>query len=269
MSTSGGSAGIVVGVDESEGAAAALRWAAGEAQLRRVPLTAVLAWGYLDQHHVPAAPFDPHYGEHDARAALEAVVAQALGPDATPTIELRTECDLAVPALLRAAEGAVLLAVGARGTGGFHELLLGSVSSQLVHHARLPVAVVREVASPAPGERVVVGVDGSPQAAAALAWAVEDARVRSARLTVVHAGARAVPATLDAAVDAVDTTGVAVERLLAADSPAPALLAAAADADLVVVGSRGRGGFREALLGSVTHHVTQHALCPVVVVRSR
>ena len=265
MSTSSG---IVVGVDESEGAAVALRWAAREAQLRRVPLTAVLAWSYLDQHHVPAAPFDPHYGEDDAQDALEAVVAQAVGPGAAPSVELRTECDLAVPALLRAAEGAVLLAVGARGTGGFENLLLGSVSSQLVHHARVPVAIVREVASPSPGEHVVVGVDGSAQAAAALAWAVEEARLRSARLTVVHAGDRAVPATLDAAVDAVDPTGVALERLLVADSPAAALLAAAADADLVVVGSRGRGGFREALLGSVSHHVTQHAPCPVVVLRS-
>ena len=267
MSTSSGT-GIVAGVDESDGAAAALRWAAREAQLRRAPLTAVLAWSYLDQHHVPAAPFDPQYGEDAARSALEAVVAQVLGPDAAAAVQLRTECDLAVPALLRAAEGAALLAVGARGTGGFEELLLGSVSAQLVRHARGPVAIVREPASPAPGEHLVVGVDSSEPARAALGWAVEEARLRSVRLTVVHAGDRAVPATLDAALAAVDTTGVVVERRVVADRPAPALLGAATDADLLVVGWRGRGGFRGALLGSVSTHVTDHAPCPVVVVRS-
>jgi nucleotide-binding universal stress UspA family protein len=286
-------AGIVVGVDESEGSAAALRWALREAQRRGVPLTAVLAWGYLEQHHVgKKEPFDPRYGEEDARAALAAVVARDLGADAGG-VQLRTESDLPVPALLRAAEGAVLLVVGARGLGGFEGLLLGSVSQQVLHHAPCPVAIVRgQVARPRPEgtpEHLVVGVDGSAPARAALAWAVEEARLRSARLTAVHAhlvpyfselpdesglawdqgtDERVFRATLDAAVDAVDTSGVAVERLLVADSPAPAILGAAADADLVVVGSRGYGGFRGVLLGSVSNHVTHHAPCPVVVLRA-
>jgi nucleotide-binding universal stress UspA family protein len=70
---------------------------------------------------------------------------------------------------------------------------------------------------------------------------------------------------LDATVDRVDTSGVAVERLLVADSPGPAIVAAAAGADLVVVGSSGRGALSQRLAGSVSLYVTHHAGCPVVV----
>jgi nucleotide-binding universal stress UspA family protein len=127
----------------------------------------------------------------------------------------------------------------------------------------------------------VVGVDGSASSRAALDWAVDEARVRAGRLTVVRAhlpeffrglsrdpglawdaeaDAEAARATLDAAVDSVDTSGVAVERLVVADGAAPAIL--------VVVGSRGKGGFTGMLLGSVSAHVAHHATCPVVVLRS-
>jgi nucleotide-binding universal stress UspA family protein len=283
--------GIVVGVDESDGAASALRWAAREAELRGSPLTAVLAWSYMEQHHVPRGPFDPEYGEDDARAALAAIVLDVLGPDASADVDRRVVCDLAAPALLRRARGADLLVVGARGLGGFTELLVGSVSQHCLHHAPCPVAVVRGRLRRDRGgpEHVVVGVDGSASSRAALDWAVDEARVRAGRLTVVRAhlpeffrglsrdpglawdaeaDAEAARATLDAAVDSVDTSGVAVERLVVADGAAPAILAVAEDADLVVVGSRGKGGFTGMLLGSVSAHVAHHATCPVVVLRS-
>lgn len=281
---------IVVGVDESEGAAAALRWAVQEADLRGATLTAVLAWAYLDQHHVPRGSFDADYGEDDARAALDAIVAGTLGADVPVAVEREVVCDLAAPALLRVADGADLLVVGARGLGGFSGLLLGSVSQHVLHHAACPVAVVRGRAAPPEGraEHVVVGLDGSPASREALAWAVTEARLRSARLTAVRAhlspylgfpeGAglaldpaveeEAARGTLDAAVDSVDTTGLAVERQVVAGGAAAAILDAAADADLVVLGSRGVGGFRGMLLGSVSSHVTRHATCPVVVLRS-
>jgi nucleotide-binding universal stress UspA family protein len=73
---------------------------------------------------------------------------------------------------------------------------------------------------------------------------------------------------LDGAVEAVDTHGVSIERLLVADSPGPAIVTAADDAELVVVGSRGLSGVRSRLLGSVSLHVTHHAPCPVVVLRA-
>ncbi|HET7720992.1 MAG TPA: universal stress protein, partial [Acidimicrobiales bacterium] len=135
--------GIVVGVDGSEGAATALRWAVEEGRIRGWPVTAVAAWALLDQRHVePDAPFDPDYGADDAAAALAAHVSDALGPERSALVSRRTVNDLPATALLQAAEGADLLVVGARGLGGFKGLLLGSVSQHCLHHAPCPVAVV-------------------------------------------------------------------------------------------------------------------------------
>jgi nucleotide-binding universal stress UspA family protein len=135
--------------------------------------------------------------------------------------------------------------------------------------------------------RIVVGVDGSAESQAALRWAVDEARLRGAEVEAVHAVdfvpmggypygtgvvdpaifERAGRNLLDHAVDAVDACGLAqpIRRTLMTAGPAGAILERAQDADLVVVGSRGRGGFRGLLLGSVAHQVVQHAPCPVVV----
>jgi nucleotide-binding universal stress UspA family protein len=143
--------------------------------------------------------------------------------------------------------------------------------------------------------RIVVGVDGSDGARRALEWAVEEARLRQAGLLVVHAwqvpplvagaGPFDAPLVLDAdtiervektaeeiverELAAVDTSELDVQRLVAARSAADALVDAGADADLLVVGTRGRGGFAGLLLGSVGHQVAHHAPCPVVIVPNR
>jgi nucleotide-binding universal stress UspA family protein len=141
-------------------------------------------------------------------------------------------------------------------------------------------------------ETIVVGVDGSAESRAALAWALAEARLRGARVLAVHAWTApeayafdAPTATMPAMADALRQVGervlesavsetvaaagvdVPVERRVVDAGPAEALLAAAGDAALVVVGSRGRGGFASLLLGSVSHQVAQHAPCPVVIVR--
>ncbi|HEY8546966.1 MAG TPA: universal stress protein, partial [Acidimicrobiales bacterium] len=175
---------------------------------------------------------------------------------------------------------------------GFKGLLLGSVSNHCLHHAPCPVAVIRHGAqvdgsdgADAGPERVVVGVDGSPVAQRALRWAIDEARARGARLDVVHAWSapvvggpfaivafeptlaeQAANEIVDRALAAEDTTGVDVQRGVTCGAAAPALLAAAQGAGLVVVGSRGRGGFQRLLLGSVSQQVAQHAPGPVVVV---
>ena len=138
---------------------------------------------------------------------------------------------------------------------------------------------------------IVVGVDGSPGSRAALRWAHEEARLRGATLEVVAVwqfpvmtslpafGAvpppedlsgeaeRALLATLSE--EGVATTAeVPVTTVVAEGAPAAALLEAAEDADLLVVGSRGHGGFTGLLIGSVSHQCASHATCPVVVVRS-
>jgi nucleotide-binding universal stress UspA family protein len=140
-------------------------------------------------------------------------------------------------------------------------------------------------------DTIVVGIDGSPAAAAALAWAVDEARVHDARLHVVYAwnisplvyaspyAVQATEGLLEAereaattlattALEGVDTSGVDVQHSVLEGLPAETLLEAAENADLLVVGSRGRGGFAGLLLGSVSQQCAQHAKCPVVIVRA-
>ncbi len=134
-------------------------------------------------------------------------------------------------------------------------------------------------------QRIVVGVDGSPGANVALAWAIDEAATRGATLVVLMAWdfpmwpyyvelapptpgefEAAAQKTLDELLATYGSTNVPVEARLVEASPAHALIDASADADLLVVGSRGRGWFVGALLGSVSLHCMQHARCPVVVV---
>lgn len=283
--------GIVVGVDGSESAGRALAWAAGEAKLHDWPLTAVLAWGLLDQHRSdPGADFDPHYSDSDALDALDAYVNAAVGPTAE-TVERHVACDLPARALLQASAGASLLVVADRGLGGFRGLLLGSVSQHCLHYATCPVAVVRNDEtreSDSDSDAVVIGVDGSDASNKALDWAAEEAKVRGNSLRIVHAWhvpfAAAYPyggssfdlalledaagGTLKAAVERVGATALThpVQSVLEVGGAASVLLEQAKTADLVVLGSRGRGGFADLVLGSVSHSVAHHAQCPVVVV---
>jgi nucleotide-binding universal stress UspA family protein len=279
---------VVVGVDESEGSASALRWAAREGALRGWTVTAVLAWGLLDQHRATAGqPFEPSYSEADAAEALAAIVTRVVGD--REKIAQRVVCDLPARALIDAAASADLLVVGARGVGGFKGLLLGSVSQQCLHHSPVPVAVVRGEPATADGaERIVVAVDGSDAAASALAWALDEARARDARLVVVNAwslpyagelpiaGPTAEPAAFErasrgllaAALERADTTGLSapVEEVSVEGGVAAAIFKTAKGADLIVMGTRGTGGFKGLLLGSVTAQVVHHAETTVVAV---
>ena len=135
-------------------------------------------------------------------------------------------------------------------------------------------------------KRIVVGVDGSEASGAALTWAVEEARLRDAEVDAVHVwspltalagGFAPAPAygrdelaaartTLDRACDAVEP-GVTINRLVEEGPVAPCLLETARGADLLVLGSRGWGGFAGLMLGSVSQQCAQHAPCPVVIVR--
>ena len=137
--------GVMVGVDGSAHAALALRWAIDEAARRHAPITAVMAWGLLDQHHRSGdEAFDPHYGEPDARAALAAFVGDVtVATTGRPPVETLVVNDLPARALIECAERAELLVVGARGLGGFGDLLLGSVSHRCLAHSRCPTVVVR------------------------------------------------------------------------------------------------------------------------------
>jgi nucleotide-binding universal stress UspA family protein len=281
---------IVVGVDGSEHAAAALRWAQREAEVHGHDLTALLAWSLFNQVHAGRdVTFDPDYGQADAAAALSATIEGAVGSDAAARIRQIAVCDLPAAALLDATRDADLLVLGPRGLGQLRELLLGSVTQACLHHAVCPVAIVRTAdEGPAPRDlgRIVVGIDGSELSTRALRWAIDEGRAHAATVEAVHAwhvpyavastAAAVQPALfedsarelLDRSVEAAsgDVTDVRVERVLVGGSAADAILDAAKRADAVVVGSRGVGGFRGLLLGSVSHQVAHHAPCPVVVV---
>jgi nucleotide-binding universal stress UspA family protein len=140
-----------------------------------------------------------------------------------------------------------------------------------------------------PLERIVVGIDGSETAQRALRWALDEGRRRQAAVEVVHAwhasytaayaygygmppidpqiDENAARQTIDRAVDAEDCTGIpTVDRITRCEGAAQLILGISKGADLVVVGSRGRGGFAGLLLGSVSQQVAHHASCPVVIV---
>jgi nucleotide-binding universal stress UspA family protein len=141
------------------------------------------------------------------------------------------------------------------------------------------------------GAKIVVGLDGSAQSQAALRWALDEARLRNGRVVAIHAWSypylgewydarasfdtdvlhaieRDAKETVDSALAEVGVPENVVASSAAVEGSASAvLIAAAQDADLLVVGSRGRGGFAELVLGSVSHQCAQHASCPVVIVR--
>ncbi|MGZ8741116.1 MAG: universal stress protein [Gaiellaceae bacterium] len=137
-------------------------------------------------------------------------------------------------------------------------------------------------------ETIVVGVDGSDSSVSALRWALREARLRGARVRVVHAWSYPQVSTyheaahvlkvpfadeaavlLDRVVEdaAPDALGVEIEKKVVESEPAPALLEAARDASMLVVGSRGLGGFSGLLLGSVSQQCAHHATCALVIVR--
>jgi len=134
---------IVVGVDGSPGSRAALRVAAEEARAHGRALRVVMVYGYLEQHHARGATaFDPAYNEDDAKEALGEILEQELTATPSVPIEPVLVTDLAARALIEQSQRASMIVVGARGLGGFQGLLLGSVSQQVVHHAKCPVLVV-------------------------------------------------------------------------------------------------------------------------------
>jgi nucleotide-binding universal stress UspA family protein len=283
---------VVVGVDGSDTALAAVRWAAVEADERGTPLRLVAAvpWRVYQPIGMPALGVEyqrqalTRGSEQHLQAAAEA--ARKAAPELVVTTEVRGG---EAPAVLRDESAtARLVVVGSRGRGGFAGLLLGSVSVAVAARAAAPVVVVRGEGAPrdtvAP---VVVGVDDGPHGGAALGFAFDEAARKGAPLVAVRGWGDPVnDPYLAGIIDwslveaderrlldqclagrAAGCPEVPVERVVVRDPPAAALVARSHGAGLVVVGSRGRGTVRGALLGSVSQAVLQHAAAPVAVVR--
>jgi nucleotide-binding universal stress UspA family protein len=271
---------IVVGVDGSPTSEQALHWAAEQARLTGRELHAVVAWDFPVTYDGPVlADFD--WGG-EAAGALQKAVENTIGqPGASGVVQHKTRGHPA-RVLVDAADGADLLVVGCRGHGGFAGMLLGSVSQHVLAHAPCPVVVVHQHDTVT--GRIVVGVDGSPASEHALRWAADQARSTGAEVHAILAwrlplgyGVTVRPGPDWAAhgehllattvARALDEQAAGVVREVVEGTPAVELIRAAADADLLVVGCRGRGGFAGMLLGSVSRHVAAHAACPVVVHR--
>jgi nucleotide-binding universal stress UspA family protein len=215
-------------------------------------------------------------------------IVRAMAPDVRVTASVLDGSPAAL--LVRASETATVVVVGHRGRGGFPGLLVGSVAAKVAAHAACPVLVVRPVSGAGPNAgRVVVGVDGSPHSAGVLEFAFEEASMRGVGLTAVHAWRWPAPTGADYLLpliyDAEDLRAeevrlltetmagwqekypdVDVRRIVVQGRPGPALLDAARDAALLVVGARGRGGFTGLLLGTVGLAALHHAPCPVAIV---
>ncbi|NUT34345.1 MAG: universal stress protein [Hamadaea sp.] len=280
---------VVVGVDGSPSSLAAARFAAADAARRGAPLHLVYGYELPIYGYAPIGVISfPAAEEERFRADVETMLAGTAKQLHADFPELgRIEYELlsggGATVLLEQSRTAALTVVGCRGVGGFAELLLGSVSAQVAAHAHGPVAVVRPpvgdvapgpeqpVGAAAPLSPVVVGYDDSTPGKAALAFAVDEAKRRSARLILVNVctpGAEKDAATMLAhAVADHAQGGIAVEtRVVTADNVEKAMVEASADAGLIVVGSRGRGGFAGLLLGSVSRALVHHARRPVAVV---
>lgn len=298
--------GIVVGIDGSDQSTCALLWAAREAERRSAPLYVVTAYTVpvfaASSMDAGYATVDDAVIRESAHSVLTEALRHVEGLD----VEVHPRVEAGDPAgvLLDLSREAELMVVGSRGRGGFVGRLLGSVSSALPAHATCPTAVIPVCASARLGRPeldrrprrdapavvepvVVVGVDGSEQARMASLAAAEEARSRGLGLRVVCSvapfnGSLAwVPAPVDREALHADLgvqlaagrdwlqshyPDLEITVELRDGPPAEVLIAASATSELLVVGTRGRGGFAGMLMGSTSQGVLHHARGPVLVV---
>jgi nucleotide-binding universal stress UspA family protein len=272
--------GIVAGYDGSPESERALDWAVWEARARDTALTICHVWapGY-DAANGAAAEAEPsmHWGQD----VLDAGVRRATAGIGAGTVRPLLANGPPARVLCEQSEDAALVVVGSRGRGGLRGMLLGSVSLQVAAYASSTVTVVRGHWRPVPGrsrDPVVVGADGSDNSPAALKFALEEAERREVAAMAVCAladaagslgGSRQIQDDFEAALAKCvhEHPAVPVRRVISPGTPRAALLGAATDAQLLVVGARGRGGLREMRLGAVTLAMLHHAPCPVTVTR--
>lgn len=280
---------IVVGVDGSEDALRAVRWAVPEARRRRATLRLITAFPWSDDRTVGWPGLSQAaYGDR-LRAVAEHGLSAAVAAVAELDPDLPFEQDLLVGfpegVLVEQSRGAELLVVGERGRGRVGAALAGSVAVGVAIHSACSVVVVRGGSQPADQQSpVVVGIDGTKLSEAATAFAFEAAAARRAPLVAVHTWVGSVIADLvdwrSAADDADEALAerlagwgakypdVAVKRVVARGHAARALLDQSARAQLVVVGSRGHGEIAGLVLDSVSNALVHAADCPVAIVRS-
>lgn len=284
--------GIVVGVDGSSASDAAVLWATQEAVMRHLPLTLVHAVNLV----AATWPESPEVEEvaiwqEDAgqRILNEAckIASDSMRGGRAVSVGRELIFSPAASTLIDLSEQAEFVVVGSRGRGALARSLLGSVSTSLVRHAHCPIAVIGDPGEAGFGSRgsVVLGIDGSPASELATAIAFDEASRRNVALIAVHAWSDIVIEELPgldwSAVKAEEHRSlserlagwqerypdVEVQRHLVCDRAAHAILEESKTAQLVVLGSHGRGGLGRAFLGSVSNAVLQIVDVPIIVAR--
>jgi nucleotide-binding universal stress UspA family protein len=285
---------IVAAVDGSDSARAAVRWAAREAARRKVPLKLVHVCSLVPAGYQRTTAGDPDLFDRmldEGRGWLREATGVAAAAGAVKiSTELRN--GQVSGALVQESASARLVVLGSRGLGGFSGLVIGSVAVALTAHGHCPIVVLPSSTMDSKWATgpVVVGVDGSSTSEAAVAFAFDAASTRGVPLVAVHAwldinmaGAwTPLPMIVDWEAVRADEERVLAERLagwqekypevevrrvVTKDRPVHALLEQGGQAQLVVVGSRGRGGFLGLGLGSVSQALLHRAEGPVAVVR--
>ena len=292
---------VWVAVDGSEGSDRAVRWAARYAEARALPLQ------LLHVVSVPSVfytePMAARFVEDERTRIGEQVLHDAAGEargavdGAELTIGAGYEAGAATEVLISASRDAHLLVLGTRGHGELTGLLVGSVTRAVTGHAHCPVAVIPALPEgvPDPAARtdapVVVGVDGSPPGLAALDFAYAEAESRGVELVAVHVWSdaaihprllgsreedpywRRVQRTQEKRLrELVDERAPRhpdtwVRQVVERENPVKMLAEWSTQAQLVVTGSRGRGGFTGLVLGSTSHGLLHRSQCPLVIVR--
>lgn len=271
---------VVVGFDSSGEGDAAFDWALAEAVRRDLPLHMLVARGVLYAAAPGIGATTPWPDDLADELLAEArKYALAHAPDVKVTVETALGSPASV--LVQASRDAELVVVGRHHHTALGEALTGSTSTQVVAHASCPVVVVDKAGEHDAKAPIVVAVDGSPANAAALAFAFERAAALGAPLVAVHAWwfdppgkigvswlseeqvtdlGRAERALLDETVAAwaEKYPAVKVRKVLVRELPVVAVLAEAADAQLIVTGSRGHGGFVGLMIGSVSQGLLHH-----------
>ena len=283
--------GILVGVDGSAESDAAIRWATHEATMRGVLITVIHVVPPIPEWPIPSWQAEiAEVCEQNARDVIEQArktVVASRGESDPPDLRAEVVSSTVVPTLIDASQHARMIVMGSRGMGALGRFLLGSVSSGLVHHAHCPVAIIHADEGPADDKApILVGVDGSSASEGAIELAFEEASRRGVDLVALHAwsdvgvfpilgmdwreyeaqGAEVLTERLAGWQQRYPD--VHVQRRLVCDKPAHWLLEESEHAQLVVVGSHGRGGFPGMLLGSVSSALAQSAKVPLIIHRA-
>ena len=288
---------VVVAVDGSKASQAAVRWAANTANKRGLPLRLVTSFTiprYLFSEGM--TPPQELFDDLEAQAKETIDEARGIAQEVVPDLHIEETIAESSPVdlLLRLSDEVPLIVMGSRGLGNLSGIIMGSVSAGVVSHASSPVVVVREDAEVTEKNKygpVVVGVDGSDISAKATAEAFKEADARGAKLRAVHTwldsqSSSPLPGVVEVQHDwesiekeqkaqvekllephRKEFPDVEVEVLIVRNSPVRALEQNSKDAQLVVLGSHGRGGFRGMLLGSTSRALLQSASVPVEIVR--